>query len=310
MIKRIFRKRRIDWALRHSGKVILINNDWKIGASELAEIEILYPLEYECFEAETWLEILLLEFQNCVSVKFVNLNQPYAGIVLLQIIKNGKPHDVIIDYSDYPEINVEAAERAAVYFKMQYSIEDYGIENVLPGGYVTDSWRLYRSLRKMQRLRDGRNFQHQVCGRFGLDYATEIRSQAVEILKKQNKFQFSGGLKKVGFEDFLRETAESKIVIDLPGNGAFCHRLVNYLAVGACVVAYPHESRLHVPLENGKHIALVNKDFSDLVETCEFYLKNEAAREAMCAVSREYFEKNLHTANLANYYLRSCLNRI
>lgn len=256
------------------------------------------------------METLLIEFRRRVRVTFIDLPQPYRGTVLTQFVKNNKVFDVAFDYSDYSDLIEESVSRSAVYFKLQFLREGYNRENVIPGGFVPDSWRLYWHLQKLRKLRDRKNFDFDVCGRFSLDYAREIRRRAVETLQNQNKFGFEGGLKKVKYDEFLREIARAKICLDLPGNGAFCHRLINYLAVGACLVAYPHQTRLHVPLENRKHVVYCREDFSDLIEICEFYLKNEAAREEMCAASREFFDLNLHKANLANYYLRTCLNRL
>lgn len=141
-----------------------------------------------------------------------------------------------------------------------------------------------------------------------MNYAPEVRRRAVEILRNQNKFQFEDGLKKVHYEEFLRETARTKICLDLLGNGALCFRLINYLAIGTCVIAYPHEARLHVPLENRKHIVYCREDFSDLIELCEFYLQNDEERERVCTASRKFFDDNLHKDNLVSYYLRNCLD--
>ena len=310
-LKQILRPSATHWALRRAGKSHSINQNWHIEPKELSNIEIRYPQKkYIWYGARICLDLLLFEFKYRVPVRFIDLPQSYQGIVWFQLVKNGRVHDITVDYSDYPQVNTEAVAHSTVYFKMQYASEGYEFGNVIPGGYVTDSLRLYLHIRRMQQLRDQKKFEFDVYGRFGVDFATDIRERAIGILNTQNCFRFEGGLKKVRFAAFLREVARSKIVIDLPGNGAFCHRLVNYLALGACVVAYPHDSVMHVPLENHKHLVYCQKDFSDLVETCEYYLTHADEREAICSQSRSYFEANLHHANLANYYLRKCLDAV
>jgi len=297
----------INLALRYKARPSITNRTWRIEPDELADIEIRYPTKYQWAAAHGWYELLLSEWRRRVRVVMTDLPQPHRGTVAIQFVKGGRAHDVILDYSDYPNI-AEAASDYSLYFKMQYRRDGYAMENVVPGGYVTDSPRLYWNLRRLQRQRDKRQFKHEVLGRFGLDNARDARLRAVEILNEQQRFKYEGGWKTVKYNEFLREIAAAKICIDLPGEGDFCFRLVNYMAIGACVVAFPHRTRLHVPLEDGKHIAYTREDFSDLIELCEFYLHNDEKREAMCTASRKYFEENLHNANLANYYLRTLLD--
>lgn len=305
-----FRDKAVGALMQFGAEPRTINPSWYVEPEELANVEIRFPAKYGCDEAQTWIETLLFEFRRRVRVSFVDLPQPYRGTVLIQFVKNNQVSDVAIDYSDYSDLIEESVLRCPVYFKLQFLQAGYDRKNVLPGGFMPDSWRLYWHLRKLRKLRDRRKFEFDVYGRFSLDYAPEIRGRAVEILQNQNKFAFEGGLKKVRYDEFLREITRSKICLDLPGNGAFCYRLVNYLAIGACIIAYPHQTRFHVPLENSRHIVYCKADFSDLTELCEFYLKNDEKREAVCAESRRFFDQNLHASNLANYYLRNCLDRL
>jgi hypothetical protein len=268
-----------------------------------------FLVKYEWERAGVWIDPLRRALKSLVRVATVDLPQEYQGIVSTQFVRNGLAHEVLIDYSDYADINREAAERASIYFKMQYRRGGYDSPRVVPGGCVADSRQIYLMLAHLRRLRDEQNFAFDVYGRFSLDYAAGIRRRAVEMLTAQNRFAFEGGLKKVTYREFLRDITRARICIDLPGNGAFCHRLVNYLAIGACVVAAPHGSDLHVPLVNGQHIAYAKDDLSDLIDLCEFYLRNEAAREEMCRQSRLYFDLYLHPDNLAAYYVHSCLAR-
>lgn len=296
--------------MQFAAKPRVINLRWQIEPPELANAEIRFPAKYGCDEARTWMEALLFEFRRRIRVSFVDLPQPYRGTVLIQFAKNNRVFDVAIDYSDYSDLVEESVSRCPLYFKLQFLQEGYNRENVIPGGFMPDSWRLYWHLRKLRKLRDQRKFDFDVYGRFSLDYAPEIRQQAVKILQTQNKFAFEGGLEKVRYDEFLSGIARAKICLDLPGNGAFCYRLVNYLAVGACIIAYPHKTRFHAPLENSRNIVYCKDNFSDLIELCEFYLKNDEKREAVCTESRRFFDENLHASNLANYYLRALLDRL
>jgi Glycosyl transferases group 1 len=287
-----------------------VNPAWHINAGELKGVIIRWPTRYEWPRAHLWVDTLLYGFRRRARVEMTDLEQPYKGTVLFQFVVKGKAHDVAIDYSDYPEINEESARRCPVYFKMQHAREGYNLGNVLPGGYVSDGRKIYLHLPRLRKIRDRRDFQYDVTGRFSLEFAGETRRRAVEILSAQKDFKFEGGLTKVGYLDFLKEIARSRICIDLPGEGDFCHRLINYFAIGACVISARHGNVLNAPLVDREHLAYTKDDFSDLVELCKFYLENEEAREAMCRKSRQFFEQNLHKDNLTAYYLRSCLDRL
>jgi hypothetical protein len=130
------------------------------------------------------------------------------------------------------------------------------------------------------------------------------------ILNGQQKFAFLGGLVKKKYADYLKEIAGARICIDLPGTGDFCFRLVEYLALGSCIIGPPHRTALPVPLIDRRHIVYTRDDLSDLTELCDYYLRNEAAREELCHNSRQYFDQHLNRDSLIAYYLRVCLERL
>lgn len=288
----------------------IINPDWKIEPEELKAITIHLPTKYEWDSAKKWVEQLFYTFRRMVNVKYVDIPQPFKGTVMFQFVMNGKVHDVAVIYSDYPQIIEEGVKDLPLCFKMQFLRGGYGLDTIVAGGYVPDSRKLYFYLPKLRSLRDRKEFAFDVYGRFSLEFAKETRRKAIEILQAQKEFKFEGSLTKVGYIDFLKETARAKICIDLPGEGDFCYRLVNYFAIGACVIGPRHRTDLHVPLVDKKQMAFCKDDFSDLVDLCKFYLENEEEREKMCIESREYFEKYLHKDNLANYYLRTCIDKL
>lgn len=294
-----------------SHKPFAVNSEWHLSKKRLQNVSIRWTNKYEWNEAETWVDMLLLGFRNMVKVEIVDdIPQPYKGTVVFQTVIDGKIRNIAIGYSDYLPIEEDCAKQCDLYFKMQYAKEGYDYANVVPGGFVPDGKRLYFHLSKLRKLRDQNQYLYDVYGRFGLDYAREIREKAVSILNAQKSFQFEGGMKKVSYHEFLNEVAQSKICIDLPGLGDFCFRLMNYLSIGTCVIAYPHRTILHVPLIDRKHIVYVKEDFSDLVELCEYYLENDDEREEIARNAREFFDLYLHKDHLVKYYLKTCLERL
>jgi Glycosyl transferases group 1 len=290
------------------GRRELVGATWPLAGWELDRLVVTWPESYEWEGAGNWVEPLRHEFGRLLRVESGDIAQPYKGIVVVQFALDGEPHVVVIDYSDYPDINQQALGAAQVYFKMQFV--PGSDPRVVPGGYPPTYGRLYRYLPRLRRLRDRRRFRHEVYGRFGSGQAADLRARAVHILEEQTRVGYEGGFKPVGYGEYLREVARSKVCIDLPGNGDFCFRLVEYLAVGACVIAPRPRNQLHVPLVSGEHVVHAREDLTDLVELCERYVEDEQARERVATNARAYFDRYLDRRQLASWYLRSVLDRL
>ena len=202
--------------------------------------------------------------------------------------------------------NEEAYDQADLHFKMQYRLEGYGYrDRLVPGGYVNNHPDIYAFLPHLRALRDTAPPLYDVHGRFGLSF--EVRRRALEILRASSAFQFMGGQTKVRYGSFLREVARSRICIDLPSYSPITFRLIDYLAIGCCVigpsapVAAPRAARGPRPLVYCK------PDYSDLEELCVHYLRNDSDRRALVANSRGFFDAFLHGRQLAAYYLSHCV---
>jgi hypothetical protein len=122
----------------------------------------------------------------------------------------------------------------------------------------------------------------------------EIRGPALRRLATQTRFAFEGGSQLIMETQYLRDIAGSRVCIDLPGEGPFTYRLIEYLAVGSCVVAYPHQARLHVPLRDQEHIAYTKEDLSDLLELCDYFLRNPLERHRLTANALSFVDRYLH----------------
>jgi len=306
------RERAVEYYLnRFSHRTTLTNTEWQLDDGKLRDVTIRWPSRYEWDAASDWVELLLYGFRQHVNLESADdIPQDFKGTVVFQFVIDGKVRTVAIGYSDFRPIDDDCAKSCDLYFKMQFDAAGYPYDHVVPGGYVPDGKRLYYHLKGLRKLRDSREYLYDVYGRFGLDYAREIREKAVNILNNQDKFPFEGGMKPVAYADFLREVARSKICIDLPGLGDFCFRLINYLAVGSFVIAYPHGSVLNVPLVDRKHIVYCKEDFSDLIDLCEYYIENDREREEIAANARRFFDLYLHKDNLVKYYLKTILDRL
>jgi hypothetical protein len=280
---------------------------WPLDSEAAAECTVLWPTRYQWAPGRKWLDPLLRGFRSHVDVRRVEIPQPYPGVAVLRVRVGGRESTVAIDYADRAEVDERCVAEAAVYFKMQFREGGYPFSHVLPGGFVPGDCILYGGLSALRAQREHEEPRFDVYGRFGLDFAREVRSRAVEALSRQNRFSYEGGLVKLRYSRYLREIASARICVDLPGNGDLCFRLVEYLAVGSCIVAVRPRNRLHVPLVDREHVAFVADDLEDLVDVCAFYLENREERERLRTNSRDFFDRYLHRDQLAAYYLSHCI---
>lgn len=277
---------------------------WSVDDDALAPLHIRWPKTYEWPDAGKWVHPVGHAMGRRVPTTRADIAQDARGSVIFELRDGSTTHRVVIDYRDDAAIHDAAADGALVYFKMQHRREGYGRPNVVPGGYVPDIPKIYRYLPYLRSLRDRREYEFDVYGRFSLRFAPDVRGRAVQLLNEQHRFAFEGGLKMIGRAAFLKELTRARIAIDLPGNGAFCHRLVNGLAIGCCIVGPRPTNDFPAPIDDGVHAAWTRPDLADLVERCDHYLTHDGEREAMAAAARDWFDRHLHPDAMAAYYLR------
>lgn len=271
-------------------------------------VRIRWPATYEWASAGKWVSGLRDGLARRVPVAAADIDQPFEGAVVIEVEVDGTGHSVAIDYFDGERLLDEVASGCDLVFKMQYRVGGYGHPHVVPGGYVPGRPYLPRYLGGLRHLRDTSRPRFEVYGRFGLSYAPEIRRRAVALLSEQGRFRYEGSLTLQPYSAYLREAALSRVCIDLPGNGDMCHRLIDYLAIGCCVVRPAARTTLPEPLADGVHIRYVREDLSDLVDACETLVRDPGAAARMGAAARAYFDHHLRVDALAGYYLDRCLS--
>ena len=278
---------------------------WPLDEAWMRETTITWPTTYGWAPFQQWGEPLRAALGRFVTVRSGEIPQPYKGVISFTLRHRQRTFRINAEVSDYLELNEEAYDNADLQFKMQWALEGYGDRpRLVPGGYLNNHPNIYAFLPHLRALRDSAAPLHDVHGRFGLSF--EFRRQALEILSASRAFKFLGGQTKVPYGSFLREVARSRICIDLPSYSPITFRLIDYLAIGCCVIGPPHRSRLHVPLEDRKHLVYCKPDYSDLEELCVYYLEHEEERRALVTNSRRFFDCYLQRDQLAAYYLSQC----
>lgn len=255
---------------------------WPLAGWEVDRLAIAWPESYGPQDAGPWVEPLRRELARLLPVDPAEIAQPYPGVVVARFALDDDPHDVAIDYSRSAEVNGEALADSDLYFKTQFP--PGADPRVVPGGLPPPDDRLYRYLPRLRRLRDRRRFSRDVYG-----------PEAGEHL---------------GYGERLREVARSKVCLHLPADGCIDAQLVDYMAVGACVVGPVPRTQLPVPLIDGEHVVYARDDLSDLDEVCRRYAEDDDARERLAANAREYFDRHLDGRQLASWYVRTALDRL
>jgi hypothetical protein len=190
---------------------------------------------------------------------------------------------------------------------MQYARGGYGYKHVVPGGYLSKKLALYRHTTRWRALRTRIGEPNDVFGRFGLRHGGDLRLQILTMMNQQRYFSFEGGAARTTWWEHMQDICQSKICLDAPGRGEFCYRLVECLALGSCIIGPRLENELHVPLQAGIHHVRVDRDLSDLVESCHRLLQERDERRLLSAAAGDYFDRYLRLEQLGGYYIDQCL---
>ena len=222
-------------------------------------------------------------FNKFLPVKIEDIAQPDGSIVEARLNVDSQSYPFSIDYSDYFPISEEQAAKSLLYFKMQCHKQGYQCENVLPGGFVTNDRLAYYL---MEKLRLEQNKKFEVYGRFSLSFAQDIRRHAQEKLNSDTRFEYEGDLATISYGNYLRECASARACIDLPGNGAICFRLIDYLCLGSAIVSVASSAVFPVPLEHEEHLLYCKPDLSDLADCCFAILEDEVLERNLRKIRR------------------------
>ena len=294
------------WAIPSAG-VRPLPLSWSLPADMLAKTIIRWPKRVLLPDAHLWEPKLRAALATHVRLQPTTIDHAFTSILMFDVVIGGRSHRIAVDYRDTNEVPDDCVASVALYFKLQFSNQGYPYEHVVPGGYLVGRQKYYRYLPRLRAL-SGRDPLFDVYGRFGPRGET-LRRKVAAQLREQNRFQYTGGVGTVIYSQFLSEVARARISLDLPGYGWLCYRLVEYLGIGACVVAIPHGNRLHVPLVDGEHVVYTRADGEDVVDLCAYYLEHDSERKAIARNAQDYFDRYMHYRQLGAYYISMMFQR-
>lgn len=239
-----------------------------------------------------------------VPIEHEDIPQPVGGVVLFQVHDRGSVRRVVIDTDDQLILN-DSADDVDLYFKMQYLRGGYGAAHVRPGGYVSLQPALYRYRWRWRKMRELAAPSYDVYGRFGTAAEKQdIRRHAIMALADHhNRFGFHGGSGAVWWGEYMDEICRARVCLDLPGRGELCYRLIEYLAVGACVIGPDLAAELPVQPQSGVDLLRVPRSLVGLVDGCEQLLGDGPRRRAISHAAEVYFDRYLALEQLGAYYL-------
>jgi len=275
---------------------------WPVAQETSETMRITWPRQYGSPNAYAWANPIKSGIATHVPIEHADIVQPIGNVVLFHVVASGTTCRIVIDYDDKLLLH-DCAKAADLYFKMQYLRGGYGSQTIVPGGYVSRHAALYRYVHSWRRFRDRTTPSHDVLGRFGMDWAQDIRGQAIAMLQAQTRFRFQGGAAPVWWGEYMDEICDARVCLDLPGNGEFCYRLVEYLAVGACVLGPELEAEMPVPLESGVHVVRIPRTLDGLIDWCDRLVNDNELRNRIRRGAEDYFDRYLSLEQLGAYYV-------
>jgi hypothetical protein len=296
--------RRARWSRTSERGHRAVQLTWPVAHETSETIRIIWPNQYGLPNAHAWANPIKSGIAAHVPVVHADIVQPIGNVVLFHVVADGTTRRMVIDYDDRPLLH-HSAEVADLYFKMQYLRDGYGSDAIVPGGYVSRQAALYKYVHSWRQLRDRSAPSHDVVGRFGMDWAQDIRGQAIAMLQAQDRVDFRGGAAAVWWGEYMDEICDARVCLDLPGNGEFCYRLVEYLAVGACIVGPELKTEMPVPLESGVHLVRVPRTLDGLIGWCEQLANDHDLRNRIRRGAEDYFDRYLSLEQLGAYYVDS-----
>lgn len=125
-----------------------------------------------------------------------------------------------------------------------------------------------------------------------------IRTRALELLENQFDCRANGTERNQTFKKYARkghfyleEIHRCKIALNLRGGGWDTLRYWEVPAMKTFMLSQKPQIRIDHNFVDGESVVFVKDDLSDLIEKCEYYLKNEEAREQIARQGFEHLKK-------------------
>lgn len=128
-----------------------------------------------------------------------------------------------------------------------------------------------------------------------------IRAKVLDLLQDQFDCKDNGTSRNQKFSQYkrkgdfyLQELAACKIVLNFRGGGWDTLRYWEVPAIGSMMISQKPGIRIPNDFENNKHLIFCQDNLTDLIDLCNFYLKNDHLREKIALDGMNHL-KQYHT---------------
>ena len=129
----------------------------------------------------------------------------------------------------------------------------------------------------------------------------DCNSNGTERNQKFSKYKRKG-------EFYLQELARCKVVLNFRGVGFDTMRYWEVPAVGSFMISQRPKFMIPNNFEHEKHVVFCQDDLSDLIGLCEYYLKNDEAREQIAVNGKNHLLKYHTDVKRAEYIIQTIRN--
>lgn len=263
--------------------------------------------------------------KNNILKKFFNFNKNYDLVIVascnpkcfksyLQLLPTISPSIpvVFLDGGDWPEIGgdlkrlkgwdlweeVQKKRKFDLIFKREYIEGNIYDSNVQPFPFSID-FDIYPKLA---------NKKYDVS--FWAVESDPIRTKALGLLEDRFDCRKNGTTRNQIFKKYkrkgqfyLEELSRCKIVLNFRGAGWDTLRYWETPAMSTFMISQRPQIVIPDNFKHGEHVIFCKDDLSDLIELCEYYLKNDSRREKIALDSHKWAKEKHSDVARAKYLL-------
>ncbi len=219
---------------------------------------------------------------------------------------------VLIDGGDQPAIGGDL-----IYYKSPYVLEN--VEKVRPFDFIFKREFLPEYLKNpriiplpfcmnMDRIPKPLPSQKKYDVSFWAVESDPIRTKALTLLENQFDCRQNGTTRNQKFHlykrkgrFYLEELARCKIVLHFRGGGWDTMRYWEVPAVGSLMITPNPGIVIPNDFQDGRHVVHCKDDLSDLIDKCDYYLKNDQLRETIAQAGHLHlltYHQDIHRAQV------------
>lgn len=141
-----------------------------------------------------------------------------------------------------------------------------------------------------------------------------VRTRALQLVEERFDCGANGTIRNQKARHYMRrgafylqELAACRIVLNFPGVGWDTQRYWEVPALGRCMISMKPQISIPNNFVDREHVVFCKDDLSDLVELCDFYLRNGEERERIAVNAHAHADRFHSTGARAEYMVERLL---